>query len=90
MLANFHSVGREPRISDLSKRSQSEGAILRAVSLSILAGISSGPEALFTSRLDKTARTWLAVNVKSHSFGLARTSSVQSGQQMSASCVETK
>ena len=55
MLANFHSVGREPSLSNLLKRSQSEGSISRAVSLSVLAGISSGPEALFTSRLDKTA-----------------------------------
>ena len=89
MLVYFHSVGREPRLSNLLKRSQNEGAISWAVSLSVLAGISSGPEVLFTSRLDKTARSWLVVTVKSHSSGWPWTSSTQSGRQMSASCVET-
>ena len=89
MLGNFHSVGREPNLSNLLKRSQNEGAISWAVSLSVLAGIWSGPEVLFISRLDKTAKTWLVVNVKSHSSGWAWTSSTQLGRQMSASCVKT-
>ena len=70
MLANFHSVGSKP---SLSKFHRVKGQYRELFFLSIPAGISSGPGALFTSRLDKTARTLLAVNVKSHSSGLART-----------------
>lgn len=57
LLGNFQSVGREP--SDLLKSSQSDGAISWAVSLSILAGSSCGPEGLLSLKLVRTARTWL-------------------------------
>lgn len=57
LLDNFQSVGREP--SDLLKSSQSDGAISWAVSLSILAGNSCGPEGFLSLKLVRTARTWL-------------------------------
>ena len=48
-LASFQSLGRDPSCGDLLKILHEEGAITEAVSLSHLAGISSGPVALLAS-----------------------------------------
>ena len=56
-LASFQSLGRDPSCSDLLKIVHEEGAITEAVSLSNLAGISSGPVPLLaSSALKKTVK----------------------------------
>ena len=56
-LASFQSLGRDPSCGDLLKILHEEGAITEAVSLSHLAGISSGPVALLASSvLKKTVK----------------------------------
>ena len=56
-LASFQSLGRDSSYSDLLKILHKVGAITEAISLSNLAGISSGPVALPTSSAFSEART---------------------------------
>ena len=64
-LASFQSLGRDVSCSYLLKNLHKEGAITEAVSLSNLAGISSGPVALPTSSALSTARTVDSLRVRS-------------------------
>ena len=63
MLAIFHSFGSIPKRSDLLNILQRDGAIVVEVALRSLAGISSGPVALLTSRVSSMDWTSATLSV---------------------------
>ena len=89
MLANFHSVGREPSLSKFIEEITEWRINLANCFLKCSGWNFVWARSFVYIETRQNSWTWLVVNIKSHSSGLAWTSSTQSGRQMSASCVKT-